>query len=95
MRDSRKKLQTGTIPSPQAFRAAATGIGQTLSASERTGSIRAQTVVNSCSPECVKTLPDSYPPAWPELAAVGQDSSRSSCRPKPVKTTRPDRPAET
>lgn len=78
MRDSRKTIATGTIPSPQAFRAAATGSGQTLAASERTGAIRAQRVSDSCDPTCAKHLPNSYP--RPYVAEVS--ASPGSSRPK-------------
>ena len=85
MRDSTKTTRTGNIPSPQAFRAAATGIGQTLRASEATGAIRAQRVIDStCAPEQLKCRPPSYP----EPLADQADKRR---RPAGVGMTRPAR----
>lgn len=86
---SRKALDTGTIPSPRAFRAAATGIGQTLATSQRTGAIRAQHVVDSCDPQCAKTLPPSYPPRDPFGLSFGMTPSEPPAKPRPVATTRP------
>lgn len=86
---SRKALDTGTIPSPRAFRAAATGIGQTLATSQRTGAIRAQHVVDSCDPSCAKTLPPSYPPRDPFGLSFGMTPSEPPAKPRPVATTRP------
>jgi hypothetical protein len=39
----------GSLPTPECFRAQATGIGQTREASERTGLQRSQAVIN-CAP---------------------------------------------
>ncbi len=59
--DYTKRLQSGQIPSPRNFRAQATGVGQTIERSEHTGMMRAQRVADSCSPECAKMLPASFP----------------------------------
>lgn len=95
MHDSRKSTMTGRIPSPQEFRAAATGIGQTLEASERTGAIRAQRVANSCDPQCAKMLPNSYPSPY-RVAEPGEEAKPA--KPAPVATTHskpePNEPVE-
>ena len=83
MHDSRKTTKTGRIPSPQTFRAAATGIGSTFDASVMTGAIRAQRVANSCDPQCAKMLPRSYPAPY----AVEADAGRAMSKRSSVKTT--------
>lgn len=88
--DFRKTLKTGTIPSPRDFRAVATGTGQSLEMSERSGAIRAQRVANSCDPQCAKLLPPSYPSPYPAEAGV-----KGSSRPASVRTTRPMPETET
>lgn len=44
---------------PQAFRAQATGIGQTKAASLATGSMRAQRVVDQTDPACLAAVPEA------------------------------------
>lgn len=58
----------GTIPDPRDFRAQATGIGQTLAASRRTGDMRSQKVSDSCS----KALPAGlgYPPRYEDTVTM-------------------------
>lgn len=71
--DSRKRSAIGTMPTPQDFRAQATGIGSTILASRNTGAARAQRVANSCDPQCAKRLPDGYPTPMPELCPPDQN----------------------
>ncbi len=80
--DSRKKVATGTIPSPTDFRGQATGVGQTTLASRRTGIARAQAVADSCDPSCARLLPDSYPARTPEFCPPDPNggAERSSSR---------------
>lgn len=86
MRDSRKTLVTGTIPSPESFRAMTTGIGQSQAMSLRTGAIRAQEVANDCSPECAKALPASYPsPMRYEVPMPGESEPDRGISSKPAK----------
>lgn len=52
---------------PENFRAQATGIGQSLEASRRTGAARAQRVVDQTPPGCMKAVPaaEGYPARTP------------------------------
>lgn len=89
--DSRKALQTGTIPSPMDFRASTTGIGQELAQSVRTGAIRAQRVADSCDPQCAKNLPRSYPRPLDGglLSGMTPTGKPAPSRPAEVRTTHP------
>jgi hypothetical protein len=92
--DYTKRLQSGQIPSPRTFRAQATGVGQTVERSEHTGMMRAQRVADSCSPECAKMLPRSFP--TPRPGGMGYDflsgeeppHGEASCKPMKVSTTK-------
>jgi hypothetical protein len=89
---SRKAMQTGTIPSPEDFRASTTGIGATLAASQRTGAIRAQRVSDSCDPQCAKNLPRSYPrpsEAGGLLSGMTPTGMPAPAKPARVRTTHP------
>lgn len=89
---SRKAMQTGTIPSPESFRATTTGTGATLADSQRSGAIRAQRVVDSCDPQCAKNLPRSYPRPYEAgvlLSGMTPTGKPAPATPAPVSTTRP------
>jgi hypothetical protein len=64
---------------PQAFRAQATGIGQSAAASLATGSARAQRVVDQADPACLSIVPEAegFPARTPDdLAGYGLVSGR-------------------
>lgn len=94
--DSRKALQTGTIPTAESFRASTTGIGQSLSASAQTGAIRAQRVADSCPPRCANQLPPSYPRPMSgmygsALSGMTPTGNPAAENPAKVMTTHPKR----
>lgn len=62
--------------SPERFRAVATGIGSTQSASAVTGASRAMEVVEHMPPHCRRAVPaaDGYPPAGPAMPGDFADS---------------------
>lgn len=80
--DSLKTNKIGSLPTPQDFRAQATGTGPTVLDSRFTGAHRAQRVANSCDPACAKMLPDSYPRPMTEACPMDPNGGgeRSSQR---------------
>lgn len=55
----------------QQFRNQATGIGQTRSASERTGAMRSQRVIDAAPPAQRRVADDSYPDPIPDAPIGG------------------------
>lgn len=89
---SRKAMQTGTIPSPEDFRASTTGTGASYAASLASGAIRAQRVVDSCDPQCAKNLPRSYPRPLESgglLSGMTPTGKPAPAKPARVRTTHP------
>lgn len=89
MHSQRKTTQTGNIPSPERFRAQATGIGQTVTASEYTGMARAQRVINSCDDPKEMACRQ---PSYPAPLVTSQESAPK--RPARVSSTKPSRNSE-
>lgn len=88
---SKKALQTGTVPSPENFRATTTGSGASLADSQRSGAIRAQRVADSCDPQCAKMLPRSYPRPYDGglLSGMTPSGQPAPAKPARVATTHP------
>ena len=74
---------------PQQFRAQATGIGMTRTASLATGSARAQRVVDQADPTCLAFVPEAegLPARTPDMSAVAFSSAPNAV----VMTTSPGR----
>ena len=91
---SRKSVVTGTVPTPEDFRASTTGIGSSYAASLATGATRAQRVANSCDTQCAQMLPRSYPRPMEGVPSAGRLSPQGEplpAQPAQVATTYPTR----
>ncbi len=56
----------GSIPTPESFRAQATGMGNTRAESERTGRMRSQAVID-CAPKGQRHAGNGYPAPNPMM----------------------------
>lgn len=66
----------GSLPTPECFRAQATGIGQTREASEMTGRRRAQAVID-CAPRRKNGAANGYPAPLGTMEDMVMGTSRS------------------